>query len=49
MLILTLGLILTAILLANVGYWGKRHAADLGWMSHQWVAAYHASRHASSI
>jgi hypothetical protein len=49
MLILTLGLVLTAILLAKVGYWGKRHAADLGSMSHQWVAAYQSSRHASSI
>jgi hypothetical protein len=49
MLILTFGVVLTAILLARVGYWGKQHAADLGSMSHQWVAAYQASQHASSI
>jgi hypothetical protein len=49
MLILTLGLVLTTVLVAKVGYWTRLNAADLGSMSHQWVAAHHASQHASSM
>ena len=49
MLIVTLGLVLTTILVAKVGYWTKLNAADLGSMSHQWVAAHQASQHASSM
>jgi hypothetical protein len=48
MLIFTLGLVLTAILLAQVGYWSRMRAADLGAMSHQWIAAHHASQRSSS-
>jgi hypothetical protein len=48
MLILTLGLVLTAILLAQVSYWSRLRAADLGSMSHQWTAAYNASQPSSS-
>lgn len=48
MLILTLGLVLTAILLAQVGYWSRLRAADLGSMSHQWTAAHNASQPSSS-
>jgi hypothetical protein len=48
MLILTLGLVLTAILLAQVGYWSSVRTADLGSMSHQWTAAYNASQPSSS-
>lgn len=48
MLILTLGLVLTSILLAQVGYWSRMRAADLGSMSHQWTAAYNASQPSSS-
>lgn len=48
MLILTLGLALTAILLAKVGYWGRMRAADPGSMSHQWMAAHNASQPSSS-
>ena len=49
MLIVSLGLVLTTVLLVKLGAWNARHAAELGWMSDQWVAAYQASRHASSI
>lgn len=47
MLIVTLGLVLTAILLGKVGHWGRMRAADLGSMSHQWMAAHNASRPSS--
>lgn len=49
MLILSLGLTMTLILLASAGYWGKRHAAKLGYMSEQWVAAHIAAQPASSV
>jgi hypothetical protein len=49
MLLVTLGLVLTTILVAKVGSWTRVHAADPGSMSHQWVAAHQASQHASSI
>ena len=49
MLIVTLGRVLTSVLLAKVGHWARANAADLGSMSHQWVAAHHASQHASVI
>jgi hypothetical protein len=48
MLMVTLGLVLTTVLVAKVGYWTRLHAADLGSMSQQWVAAHLASQHASS-
>jgi hypothetical protein len=48
MLIFTLGLGLTAILLAQVGHWSRMRAADLGSMSHQWIAAHNASQPSSS-
>jgi hypothetical protein len=49
MLVFALGLGLTVVLLAKVSQWQRSHAAELGSMSHQWVAAFHASAHASSI
>jgi hypothetical protein len=49
MLTITVGLMFTVALLAKVGYWGRLRAADLGSMSHQWVAAYNASRPSSSV
>lgn len=49
MLILSLGLMMTVVLLASAGYWNKHHAAELGWMSEQWVAAHIAAQPASSI
>jgi hypothetical protein len=48
MLIVTLGLVLTTVLVAKVGHWTRVNAADLGSMSQQWVAAHLASQHASS-
>jgi hypothetical protein len=47
MLVLALGLVLTAVLV-KLGYRGGGNATDLGSMSHQWIAAYRASQHASS-
>lgn len=49
MLTLTVVLMLTAALLAKMGYWGRLRAAELGSMSHQWVAAYNASQPSSSL
>jgi hypothetical protein len=50
MLIVTVGAVLTAALLARAAYRGTANAAaDLGSMSHSWVAAYQASLPASSI
>lgn len=49
MLIVTLGLMLTVILLWNLGYWGRLHAAELGTMSQRWLASYQASQPASSM
>jgi len=49
MFIVTLGLVLTTILVAKVGHWTRLNAADLGSMSDQWVAAHQASQHASSM
>jgi hypothetical protein len=48
MLIFALGLGLTAVLLAQVGYWGRMRAAELGSMSQQWMAAHNASQPSSS-
>lgn len=48
MLILTLGVVLTMVLVAKVWVMAGRHAADMGSVSHQWVAAYNASQPASS-
>jgi hypothetical protein len=49
LLVTTLGLVLTTILVAKLGNWTRLNAADLGSMSHQWVAAHQASQHASSM
>jgi hypothetical protein len=49
MLIVLIGLVLTAVLLVKLGSWNANHAAELGTMSDSWMAAYQASRHASSI
>lgn len=49
MLIAIIGFVLTAILLAKLRLWSRRNLPDLGWMSHQWVAAHQASQHASSM
>lgn len=48
-LILTLGLVLTAVLVVKVWSLAGLHAVDLGSMSRQWVAAYNASQPASSL
>jgi hypothetical protein len=45
---LGLGLVLTAVVLVKAGNRRGLSAADLGPMSHHWVAAYHASQPASS-
>ena len=47
MLVLPLGLALTALLLRSVVRWRHSHAPDLGAMSDRWVAAYNASSRAS--
>jgi hypothetical protein len=44
MLVLALGLGLTAALLVRVGYRHASHAPALGSVSHNWVAAYNASQ-----
>lgn len=49
MLILTLGLVLTAVLVVKVWSLAGLDAVDLGSMSRQWVAAYNASQPASSL
>ncbi len=49
MIILALGLVMTAGLFAVVGYRGGTRATDLGTMSHQWVSAYRAAEPASSM
>ena len=49
MLVLTLGLVLTAVLVVKVWPLGGLHTADRGSMSRQWVAAYNASQPASSL
>jgi hypothetical protein len=49
MIVVTLGLILTAILLWNVSYRWSMRPVELGSMSHQWIAAHHAAQPASSI
>jgi hypothetical protein len=49
MLILALGLGLTAVLLVKVAQWHGAHAADLGSMSHQWVRTFQATEPASSL
>ena len=49
MLILSIGLMMTIMLLVTAGYWNKQHAAELGYMSHQWVAAHIAAQPAASL
>lgn len=48
MLILSIALT-TAVLLASAGYWNKQHGAELGSMSHAWIAAHIAAQPSSSI
>jgi hypothetical protein len=50
MLIVALGVVAAGVLLARLGLWGRTHmhTADFGTMSHQWVAAYNASRPSAS-
>ena len=48
MLVIVLGVVLTAIIVAKVGYRSGAHSLDFGTMSHQWLAAYNASRPSSS-
>jgi hypothetical protein len=48
MLVLALGLGLTAVLVVNLARWRDSRPPDLGAMSNQWVAAYNSSPHASS-
>ena len=47
MLVLTLGLLATSALIAKVWAMAGRHAADMGSVSHQWVAAHNASQPAT--
>lgn len=49
MLILALGLGLTAVLVAKIAQWHGAQAADLGSMSHQWVRSFQATQPASSL
>ena len=49
MLFVTLGLVLTTILVAKVGLWSREQAAGFGCMSQQWVAAHNASQPSSSM
>ena len=48
MLFVSLGLVLTTVLVAKVWEMAGRHAADMGSVSHQWVVAHNASQPASS-
>lgn len=48
-LALGLGLGLTTVLVASVARRRASRGADLGEMSHQWVAAYNASPQSSSV
>lgn len=45
---ITLGLLLTAVVVAKVAAGSGGRTPDLGSMSDQWIAAYNASRHAPS-
>jgi hypothetical protein len=50
MLVFVLGVMLTAVLFIKLGFReGRFGAANLGSMSPQWIAAFRASQHASSI
>ncbi len=49
MVAVALGFVFTAALFVKLGYRGGLHTADLGSVSHQWIAAYRASEPASSI
>ena len=49
MLVVALGVGLTAILLAKVAHWHATNAADLGSMSHQWVRTFQATEPVSSL
>ena len=48
-MLLLLGPILTTVLFARVQYARGPRMASMGTMSHQWIAAHHASQHASSM
>ena len=49
MFVVLICLALTTVLLMKLGAWNAQHRAELGTMSQQWMTAYQASRHASSI
>ena len=49
MFVLALGLGLTAVLLGSMARRRGSRGADLGAMSDQWIAAYNASPHSSSV
>jgi hypothetical protein len=48
MLVFAFGLVLSAMLFIKLGVRRGFGAANLGFMSPQWIAALHASQHASS-
>jgi hypothetical protein len=49
MLVVAFGLALTAVVFIKLGLRRGSGEANLGSMSPQWIAALHASQHASSI
>lgn len=49
MLIMALGLGLTAVLVTKLAQWHGTQAADLGSMSDQWVRSFQATQPASSL
>ena len=49
MLVFAFGLLLSAMLFIKLGFRRGIDGANLGFMSPQWIAALHASQHASSI
>jgi hypothetical protein len=48
MLVLVLGVAVTAVLVATAGYHARLRAADMGSMSDHWLASYNASRPSAS-
>jgi hypothetical protein len=47
MLIVAVGIVLTGLLVAKIWSLAGRHAADMGSVSHHWVAAHNASERPS--
>ena len=47
MLIVGVGIVLTGLLVAKIWSLAGRHAADMGSVSHHWVAAHNASERPS--